>query len=179
MSAAMNRLQGLASTGWFCACGLPLETTDRSDARAYLDALGVHSSVPIEPVASWEHAERLIRNPAWDMSWWEREESERRALTARVVERLGEREAQETMGLEIGVEHEVIHGAATVAAARAGVADAALIRAAAGAAGMAAHGYAVARLADMGPSHVFVRKYALFEAGRWPLGIVGGAFHLF
>ncbi|MFO1318976.1 MAG: hypothetical protein U1F52_05130 [Burkholderiales bacterium] len=113
------------------------------------------------------------------MTWWEREESERRSLLVRVVECLGEPAAMETLGLEIGVDHEIIHGAATVAAARAGVADAAILRAAAGAASMAAHGFALARLAEAGRSHVFVRKYALFEAGRWPLGIVGGAFHLF
>ena len=30
-----------------------------------------------------------------------------------------------------------------------------------------------------GPEHLFVRKYALFESGRWPLGVVGGLFYLF
>jgi hypothetical protein len=73
----------------------------------------------------------------------------------------------------------VIHGAAAPAASRMGVADPALTRAAAGAASMTAHGRALAQLAETGDAHVFMRKYALFEGGRWPLGIVGGVFHLF
>lgn len=176
MSALMP---GVPRTGWFSGCGLPLEPSDLSDARAYLDALGVHRSVRVEPVASWSHAERIIRNPTWDSSWWEREESERRRLTALCVARLGEDQVLETLSLSSGVEHEVIHAAATLAAARLGESDAALVRAAAGAASMAAHGRSLAVLAGEFESHVFMRKYALFEGGRWPLGIVGGAFHLF
>ncbi|MBI1395161.1 MAG: hypothetical protein GC151_04205 [Betaproteobacteria bacterium] len=170
---------GLAGTGWFTACGLPLETSDLSDARAYLDALGVHPSCRIEPVASWEHAERIIRNPSWDAAWWEREESERKRLMRVSVERLGEAAVLETLDLAVGAAHEIVHGAATLAAVRSGASDEALVRAAAGAAGMAAHGRVLAQLAGEGPSHVFVRKCALFEGGRWPLSFVGGAFHLF
>jgi hypothetical protein len=44
---------------------------------------------------------------------------------------------------------------------------------------MALHAAALARLAGEGPDHLFMRKYALFESGRWPLGVVGGSLHLF
>ncbi len=173
------QLYGLSSAAWFSACGLPFEPSDIADARAYLDALGLPARMPVEPVASWEHAERIIRNPAWDVSWWEREEAERRALMRRCVEKLGEAAALESLSLAAGAEHEAIHGAAAVAAARAGVADEALVRAAAGAASMAANGLSLTRLAETGPEHLFVRKYALFEGGRWPLGIIAGVLHLF
>lgn len=172
-------LRGFPATGWFTACGLPLEPSDLADARAYLDALGVHASVRVEPVASWTHAERLIRNPAWDVYWWEREEVQRRSLMEACVRRLGEAKAMETLSLGVGVEHDIIHAAATNAAARHGVTDQALVRAAAGAAAMVAHARALARLAQAPEDHLFMRKYALFEGGRWPLGIVSGAFHLF
>lgn len=176
----MNPLRhGLSSAAWFSACGLPLEASDRRDARDYLDALGIHASVGIEPVASWDHAERLIRNPGWDVAWWDTEEAERRDLMRRCVARLGEARVLETLDLALAAEHDLLHGAAAVAAARAGVADQALVRSAAGAASMAAHGQALARLAGAPDSHVFVRKCALFEGGRWPLGIVSGALHLF
>lgn len=174
-----DRLHGLSAVGWFTACGLPLEASDLSEARAYLAALQMHSSVRIEVAASWTHAERIIRSPVWDMSWWEREESERRRLTALCVQRLGDAAVHEALDLAIGQEHEILHGAATLAAARLGVADEALVRAAAGAAGMAAHGRALALLAQAGDDHIFMRKYALFAGGRWPLGLVGGAFHIF
>jgi spermidine/putrescine-binding protein len=35
-----------------------------------------------------------------------------------------------------------------------------------------------ARPAGCGPDHLFMRKYRLFESGRWPLGVLRGAFHL-
>jgi len=169
----------LSSASWFAACGLPLENSDLTDARAYLYSLGAPAMTRIEPVASWDHAERIIRNPAWDTMWWDREEFERKSLLAQCMRKLGEVSALDDLSIKAGIEHEIIHGAAALAAARAGVADPALTRAAAGAASMAAHGRALARLAEAGDTHMFVRKYGLFEGGRWPLGIVRGAFYLF
>lgn len=169
----------LPSAVWFSACGLPLEDSDLSDARAYLYSLSAPALTKVEPVASWEHAERIIRNPAWDTIWWEREEAERKALLEQCVRRFGEGEALDHLSIKAGIDHEVIHGAAALAAARSGVADPALTRAAAGAASMAAHGHALAALAEAGDTHMFMRKYALFEGGRWPLGIVRGVFYLF
>ena len=136
------QLYGLSSAAWFSGCGLPLEASDRRDARDYLDALGLHTSIAIQAGAPLGTGGRNIR-------------------------------------LAAGAEHEVTHGAAAVAAARVGMSDPALVRAAAGAASMAAHGRSLARLAGVPDTHVFVRKYALFEGGRWPLGIVSGALHLF
>lgn len=172
-------LYGLSPAAWFSAVGLPLDACEVDEAQDYLAALGMKRTPRVEPVASWAHAERIIRNPAWDVAWWEREEQERRELMARCFALLGEGAALEQLSLSAGVEHEVIHGAAAVAAARAGVSDAALIRAAAGAASMAAHALVLARLARAPEDHLFVRKYRLFEGGRWPLGLVGGTFHLF
>ena len=53
-----------------------------------------------------------------------------------------------------------------------------MVRAASGAAGIALHEVTLARLAGCGPDHLFMRKYRLFESGRWPLGVLRGAFHL-
>ncbi len=171
--------RAMSCGAWFAACGSPLESSDLGDARAYLHALGVASTMPIEPVASWEHAELVIRNPAWDSLWWEREEAERKRLLEACVGRLGDARALDELSRKTDVEHEMIHGAAARAAALAGVADPALTRAAAGAGSMAAHGCALALLAQADDSHMFMRKCALFEGGRWPLGIVQGTFHLF
>ncbi len=56
----------------------------------------------------------------------------------------------------------MVHGAAAIAAGRAGVAT---------------QGMTLA--AGAGSNHLFPAKYGLFAAGRWPLGVVGGKFHLF
>jgi hypothetical protein len=72
-----------------------------------------------------------------------------------------------------------VHGAAAVAASRSGVADEALIRAAAGAATQGAYHAALVLAAGGDEHHPFAIKFRLFEAGRWPLGIVGATFNLF
>jgi hypothetical protein len=40
------------------------------------------------------------------------------------------------------------------------------------------HEFTLARPVGCGPDHLFMRKYHLFESGRWPLGVLRGAFHL-
>jgi hypothetical protein len=66
-----------------------------------------------------------------------------------------------------------------VAAARGGVADMALIRAAAGAATQACYQAALVLAAGAEAEHPFAIKFRLYEAGRWPLGIVGMTFNVF
>lgn len=170
---------GLQTAAWFSACGLPLEHSDVVDARAYVEALGISPDTAIGPVASWEHAERLIRTPSWDTRWWDIEETERRRLYDECVRQMGEHAVMARLSVTAGIESEIVHGAAAVAAAQKGVADPSLIRAAAGAASMAAYNRLLAKLSGGACDHVFVRKYALFEGGRWPLGIVGGTLYLF
>ncbi len=175
----MTDLSVFTDAAWFSACGLPLERSDVSDARAYLDAIGVHASVRIEPVASWEHAERVLRNPRWDQSWWQREESERRRLASRLKPPTAAGGLSAALTIGVGPGHELILGAAAAAAARAGVHDASLVLVAAGAASMAAQDLMLARLSGPGSGQVFMRKYELFAGGHWPLGLLGSVFHLF
>jgi hypothetical protein len=172
-------LSNPGDVAWFACLGLPLATADERDARAYLDALGYPDSTPILHVRGWRDAEAITRDPAWDQRWWTREEQERERLMAQAKARLGEVATLERLTAATELASEAIHGAAAIAAERDGLADAALVRAASGAATMALHAAALARLAGEGSGHLFMRKYALFESGRWPLGVVGGRLFLF
>ena len=44
---------------------------------------------------------------------------------------------------------------------------------------LALHCQALARLCGRGETHLFMRKYALFSLGRWPLGVRDGMLLLF
>lgn len=66
-----------------------------------------------------------------------------------------------------------------MAAARAGCADEALIRVAAGSASYAAYQARLAHAAGAAAGHPFLRKYALYCGGRWPLGVYHGEFSIF
>jgi hypothetical protein len=186
LTAAVSQQQ---RTAWFSCLGSPLAAADLINARAYLDALVYPAEVPTVQVGNWLEAERIVRAPDWDHVWWEQEERERDCLKTAIEHRLGSMRMLECLTAHTDPISDAIHAAAIIAMARTrsgadGIvyrtsgADA-MIRAASGAATMAEHEFALAQLAACGPDHLFMRKYALFKSGRWPLGVLRGAFHLF
>jgi hypothetical protein len=175
----IGRLLHQAEAIWFACLGLPLTDDNLAHATAYLAALNYPASIPIRGVPNWQTALTLTRDPQWDRRWWEAEQAERVHLMSVGERRLGRTALLERLSAGTELTGQAIHGAAAIAAERDGVGDAALVRAASGAATMALHAATLARVTGQGPEHLFVRKYTLFESGRWPLGVVGGAFHLF
>lgn len=166
------------NVAWFATLGEPLSSAERDDAEDYVSALGFPDA-DVALVADWEEAEAAIRNPGWNSDWWEAEEQLRAGLIADAMEQISEDELLVALTAVTSAASEVVHGAAAVAAARAGVADQALIRAAAGAATQGAYQAALVLAAGADDMHPFALKYRLFEAGHWPLGIVGSTFNLY
>ncbi len=165
------------AASWFAALGEPLTGSGRAEARAYADALDL-GPLEIDQVRNWPEAERVLKAPSEQPSWWDREETLRKALLAKAQARYPERAlwiALTELTTEAG---DLVHGKAASAAARMGDAAPASAHVAAGAASQAVYQFAVARLAgnDFSP---FESKFRLFAAGRWPLGIVGSRLILF
>jgi hypothetical protein len=158
-----------APEAWFSALGQPLGDAEHSEIDAYLGGLGMKTKLPALLVESWDQAGSLARSPVGP--WWEIEEAERTRL-----QELARLDPSDPAWLATT---EALHGAAALAAIRSGVADAGLVRAAAGAATYAAFQYRLAQAAKVSPSHAFMRKYALFCGGRWPLGVYGDRFAIF
>lgn len=164
---------------WFAAVGEELTTAERWDARAYLAGLGF-AETGVSGVAGWPQAAAIAKSPSWSREWWDREEAQRAALLARAASTISEHELMTALSRVMELAASVTHGAAAIAASRFGVADQALTRVAAGAGAQAAYQAALAALAHEGSQeHPFSIKFRLFEAGRWPLGISDGTFHLF
>lgn len=136
-------------------------------------------AAPVAAVASWSEAAAVTRRPDWSHAWWQAEDQLRDRLYAAARTRLGEERLLAALGPPVDAAREVLLGAAAVAATRAGTADPALTRVAAGAASQACYQAALAALAEVGPAGAFAVKLRLFLAGRWPLGIVGGQFFMF
>lgn len=157
----------MSEGAWFSALGEPLDDAERADIVAYLSGFGLTARV--HAVASWPQAAAVCGQPA--DAWWSMEEAER--------ERLQRRAALSPADPAWLALNESLHGAAAVAAARARCGDVALIRAAAGAASYAAYQARLARAAGAAPAHPFLRKYALYCGGRWPLGVYGECFAIF
>jgi len=175
--AAVRRLaEDAARESWFAALAEPLTAAEREDAAAYLAALDL-SAAAVEGVADWNAARAATVAADWDRRWWDREEALRQRCLAEAGARFGEAALLGALTEVITAAGDVVHGQAAVAATGAGVADAALVRVAAGAATQGCYQAALDRA--VGGGTAFGIKYRLFAAGRWPLGIVGGRFRVF
>lgn len=176
--SAVSRVVGsLATASWFAAVGQPLTEGEEREALDYLAALALGSR--LTTVADWRAAEAATRSPDWSATWWNAEEAERLRLLEQAKENWGGRALMTALTRVTDEATRITLGAASIAAARDGIADPSLCRVAAGAATQAAYQAALARAAGADPAHPFAIKYRLFSAGRWPLGLVGDTFHLF
>lgn len=179
MVGAVGRFTKLARrTPWFLAVGLPVEDDLADLARDYLDMAGFPEA-RVALVEGWEEAAEAAASTDWNSPWWEAEEQMMAALTGEAVERVGEDDfglAMDHLRAQIAAP---ILSAAEEAAGAGGVTDEELIRAAAGAAVQASYQAALVLMTEGGADHPFALKFRLFEAGRWPLGVVGSSFNLF
>ena len=134
--------------------------------------------MPVTPVvagaANWAEAETILRVPLSGDSWWSHEERERKRLMIEAARRAGQEMLLDTLTTAVDGD-----AGATYRDALASGADEALAKVASGAAMSAIHLRALALLAGCGPAHVFMQKYALFEAGRFPLGMRDSRFLIF
>lgn len=164
---------------WFARVGLPLSPGEDAALDAFLRSIVPAVPKAFDAVASWPDAASYLRLREHDATWWDQEEAEREVLWLHAAEQRSEadllqgvRDVTRAVGTEI-------RESALAAATLAGVTDGALAHAATGMALLAAHQAAVAQMAGVGPDHWFIRKYALFAGGRWPLGYHAARFAIF
>jgi hypothetical protein len=164
---------------WFARLGAALEPDEERLIAGLLAAHPRLEGAEVAVVAQWAEAAAIVRGTDWDSTWWDCEEEERERLWLRVADRIGEAAlfAQATAhGQALAP---VVRDAAAAAAARGGCSDAEAIRAASGAALLAAQQALLAELAGESDAHLFQRKRLLFAMGRWPLGLLHGRYFVF
>jgi len=166
-------------TAWFARVGLPLAEEERAAIGEMLHVVLPDAPIAITALASWQEAAVFVRAAAHDSAWWDDEEEERELLWARAAEERTEAALLElvtsaTCGLDVE-----LRDAAHAAMAAAGVADTSIAGEAVAMALLAAHQHALAEIAGAGTGHRFVRKYALYKGGRWPVGYHSARFVIF
>jgi hypothetical protein len=180
--AALARLAHFAASlrdrRWFAALGRPAEAAEVELARAYLEKLGL-ADLALDWIEDWRDAERATRAPASSTPGWLAWQAARQDLLAALRRSTAEADYLAAMNRVVLAATEAVIGPADAAAARAGIADPALVRVAAGAATQACHQAALALAAGVADEHPFAVKFKLYAAGRWPLGAVGARFFLF
>lgn len=174
---AQDFIAEIGRAAWFAACGEPLGDSERAEAAALASFFGF-GEAPVTPVADWRAAGAVLQRPDWSRDWWDRQSAAEAALKAKAAALYG---ADRLLAALSGIAGaaSTLDGAAARSLAHGGVADEALVRVAAGAAAQACHQAALALAADEGAGHGFALCFALYAAGRWPLGVVGGRMFVF
>ncbi len=172
-------VESVRRAGWFRDLGRAPNLALREQAQIYLDGLGF-PDVALAPIVDWTDAADAATAFDLESPAWEAEEQIRAALTVDAVDDLGEEVA------EVVLTHIAAEAAGPVrsgiceAAALWDVTDQEVINAAAGGGVQACHLAALTLITGRAEdSHPFAAKFALFEAGRWPIGIAGSSFNLF
>lgn len=163
---------------WFAALGQPVGLDEEADAVLYGAGLGF-DPVHVAVVENWADAGLLTAELDADAETWDIEEQIRADLLAVARDTLDE--------AELGLALTAVATKAAVAAREGALAaaqaedeiDEALIDQAVEAAALTARLAALALAADADEDHPFLLKLRLYEAGRWPLGLVGQTLHLF
>jgi hypothetical protein len=163
---------------WFAALGQPVGLDEEADAVLYGAGLGF-DPVHVAVVETWGDAALLTAELESDAETWDIEEQIRADLLAVARDTLDEAE----LGLALTAVATKAAFAAREGALAAAQAedeiDEALIDQAVEAAALTARLAALALAADADEDHPFLLKLRLYEAGRWPLGLVGQTLHLF
>jgi hypothetical protein len=163
---------------WFFMLGEAISAEETTQLREYVRGLGITEEVAVEQVPSFNGARAVITSAEWDRRYHAAEQAEKLRLAATADALRGSLELAQLQSRTLELS-EAVHGAAAVAAARLGCSDIGLIGAAAGSASEALHLAALAELAGAHELHPFLLKRAVFEAGHWPLGAVGGRYYVF
>ncbi len=171
-------LSGVDHASWFTSLGVALSPSEEADADGYLAGLGFET-MRIQPVRGWREADAALKDLNWNTNWWDAVERERQALLLDANAAHGDAAVLAELSRVTLMSGKRMPGLAAEAAARDGVSDQGLIKAAAGAASESAYHAALALAAGATLSHPFQLRYNLFEAGHWPLAVVGDRFDIF
>lgn len=170
----------LRSTLWFTALGEPADERELNLAEDYAIGLGFPDT-DIVVLESWEEAADAALNTDWNTEAWEAEEQLRMALIGEACERADEEMVMVALAAVSTAASETAQAAAEGMLEIDPSLDEELLRAAIGAVAQASYHSALVLAAEAEDPelHPFSLKFRMFEAGRWPLGIVGRSFHLF
>jgi len=160
---------------WFRTLGERPYTETKTAARDYADLLGFPEADPVF-LPEWEDAAAAAENTEFNSPAWEAEEQQRAVLTSDVLDLIEEDVLEMVMTHIAGTLTPVIDAAAQEAAQYLRIEDEEFVRAASGAAIQACYQAALVGLVSPEDEHPFVKRFQIFEAGHWPIAIIGNSF---
>lgn len=163
---------------WFRTLGeRPFPDTVKA-AKDYAELLGFPEADPIF-LPEWEDAAAAAENIEFNSMAWEAEEQQRAVLTADVLDAIDENVLEMVMTHVVTAVTPVIEESVQEAAQYLRIDDEEFVRAASGAAIQACYQAALVGLAAPEDEHPFVKRFEIFEAGHWPIAIIGNSFLIY
>ena len=178
LQAVARFAQAVPHVPWFLHLGEPLTAEAIEAAETHALALGF-PDCSVARIQDWEEAGDAAESPGFDDASWEFEEQLTATLMDLALEVVDEEELAAALTHVSAVAGDAAKLAIEEAAALAGHSDPALLDAAAGAATKACYQAALLLAGGGEEDHAVAYKYRLFEAGHWPIGIVGSTFNIF
>lgn len=163
---------------WFRALGERPFPETQTAARDYVDLLGFPEADPVF-LPEWEDAAAAAQSTDYNSPAWEAEEQQRAVLTTDVLELIREDVLEMVMSHVATTVTPVIGAAAEEAAEYLRITDEDFVRAASGAAIQACYQAALVGLVSPEDEHPFVKRFEIFEAGHWPIAIIGNSFLIY
>ena len=163
---------------WFRALGEVMSRDTVALAENYVQALGFPEAVPAL-LGDWLDAAAAAESLDYNSPAWEAEEMERAVLTHQLLDEVGEEVLEMVFAHVAQAVMEPVSLAAEEAATYLQIHDEAFLQAATGAAVHACHLAVLALMTSAADDHPFLLRFSMFEAGRWPLGILGGSLNIF
>ena len=178
LKAVARFAQAVTHIPWFLYLGDPLSQEMQRAADSYAVALGF-PNCSIALLENWDSAGEAAESPGFDDTFWEVEEQLTAALMHAALDVVEESELAAALTHVSAAAGDAAKLAIEEAAALAGHSDPSFLDAAAGAATKASYQAALLLAAGGEEEHAVALKYKIFEAGRWPVGIIGSTFNIF
>jgi hypothetical protein len=170
--------QIIPRTDWFYKIGTPLSEEGRRAAEDYVLALGFPEA-HVAAVTDWEEAMATMETGGWNSPSWEAEEQLMCSLMDRAIDIVDEQFLEVALTSISAKASEHVSDGILTAAARFGVDDDELLRAATGMAVKTCYQAALVIAADAEEDHPFALKYRMYETGYWPLDLMGSTYNIF
>ncbi|GHF15373.1 hypothetical protein GCM10017044_06900 [Kordiimonas sediminis] len=163
---------------WFSNLGEDPDQDVVKVAREYADRLGFPDAWPAF-LGDWEEAAEAAESLGFNSPAWEAEEQLRASLTETLMLMLDE-ETLELVTMHVNQEMSpIIEEHVQEVAEDLGIEDEEFLLAAMGAAAQACYLAVLAVMSGAGEDHPLVVRFRIFEAGYWPIGILGNSFLIY
>ncbi len=163
---------------WFGYVGQDLNKAICDKATTYLDTIGFPEASPAA-VENWQEAAYALETNDWNSPFWEVEQQLMAALSVEVTDSIEPELLEMVLAHVTSVASEYVGEGVMAAAARWGLDDEELMKAAIGEGVQACYQAALVIAAGVEDDHPFQLKFQMFEMGWWPLGVMGNTFNIF